>query len=211
MRTKWLVGVVLAMFFASVTSPAVAAQGDRIVRTKALNGLPIVSGVCRLLGCTVLLSLDTPPASTEPSSLFLVRGLVDSVLTLVLSLLGLAAVEPDLPAGVKQDPTWSSSQSSAAVLDGLWNRVPVSYYGTTAWEGYLQQPANDIVRLRDTHCGLRQTGAGIVAVIATTTTVVIAANYMPVWTAKGLAILVSFAVNFSITHFVLFRPRREGV
>jgi len=167
MRTKWLVGVVLAMFFASVTSPAVAAQGDRIVRTKALNGLPIVSGVCRLLGCTVLLSLDTPPESTEPSSLFLVRGLVDSVLTLVLSLLGLAAVEPDLPAGVKQDPSWSSSQSSAAVLDGLWNRVPVSYYGTTAWEGYLQQPANDIVRLRDTHCGLRQTGAGIVAVIDT--------------------------------------------
>src|SRR6267378_4395042 len=53
--------------------------------------------------------------------------------------------------------------------------------------------------------------AWFVAVAATTTTVVIAANYMPVWTAKGLAILVSFAVNFTITHFVLFRPRREGV
>jgi putative flippase GtrA len=53
--------------------------------------------------------------------------------------------------------------------------------------------------------------SGTVAVIATTITVVFAANYMPVWGAKALAILVSFAVNFSLTHFVLFRPRREGV
>lgn len=52
-------------------------------------------------------------------------------------------------------------------------------------------------------------GSGIVAVIATTTTVVIAAQFMPVWAAKGLAILVSFAVNFSITHFVVFRPKAE--
>jgi subtilisin family serine protease len=59
------------------------------------------------------------------------------------------------------------NQASAAVLDELWNRTPVSYYGTTAWEGYLRQPANDIVRLRETHCGLGQTGAGIVAVIDT--------------------------------------------
>jgi putative flippase GtrA len=52
-------------------------------------------------------------------------------------------------------------------------------------------------------------GSGIVAVIATTTTVVIAAQFMPVWAAKGLAILVSFVVNFSITHFVVFRPKAE--
>jgi hypothetical protein len=48
-------------------------------------------------------------------------------------------------------------------------------------------------------------------VIATTATVVFAARFMPVWSAKLLAILVSFAVNFSITHFVVFRPKREGV
>ena len=50
-------------------------------------------------------------------------------------------------------------------------------------------------------------GSGLVAVIATTTTVVLAANYLPVWAAKGVAILVSFVVNFSITHFVVFRAR----
>jgi putative flippase GtrA len=50
-------------------------------------------------------------------------------------------------------------------------------------------------------------GSGLVAVTATTLTVVAAANVMPVWAAKALAILVSFAVNFSITHFVVFRTK----
>ena len=52
-------------------------------------------------------------------------------------------------------------------------------------------------------------GSGLAAVIATTITVVIAANFLPVWAAKGVAILVSFAVNFSITHFVVFRRKPE--
>ena len=51
--------------------------------------------------------------------------------------------------------------------------------------------------------------SGIVAVTASTTAVVIAAKFMPVWAAKGIAILVSFAVNFSITHFVVFRTKGE--
>jgi len=33
---------------------------------------------------------------------------------------------------------------------------------------------------------------------------------MPVWAAKAIAILVSFAVNFSITHFVVFRTKSES-
>jgi len=54
-------------------------------------------------------------------------------------------------------------------------------------------------------------GSGLVAVTASTITVVIAAQFMPVWAAKAIAILVSFAVNFSITHFVVFRTKSEGV
>src|ERR1043165_2250352 len=53
-------------------------------------------------------------------------------------------------------------------------------------------------------------GSGVVAVIATTITVVVAAKFMPVWAAKGIAILVSFVVNFSITHFVVFRPKERA-
>jgi putative flippase GtrA len=53
-------------------------------------------------------------------------------------------------------------------------------------------------------------GSGLVAVTATTLTVVAAAQFVPVWTAKALAILVSFAVNFSITHFVVFRGKPDA-
>jgi len=51
--------------------------------------------------------------------------------------------------------------------------------------------------------------SGVVAVIATTATVVFAAKLMPVWAAKAIAIGVSFVVNFTITHFVVFRPKGE--
>jgi len=69
-------------------------------------------------------------------------------------------------------------------------------------------------------------GSGLVAVTASTIAVELAARFLPVLLprldemklgtitasiaiAKMIAILVSFAVNFSITHFVVFRPR-EG-
>jgi putative flippase GtrA len=52
-------------------------------------------------------------------------------------------------------------------------------------------------------------GSGLVAVTASTVTIVIAATFMPVWAAKAIAILVSFVVNFTITHFVVFRPKGE--
>ena len=49
--------------------------------------------------------------------------------------------------------------------------------------------------------------SGIAGVIANTVTVVIAVQFMPVWAAKLIAILVGFVVNFSLSHFVVFRPR----
>jgi putative flippase GtrA len=50
--------------------------------------------------------------------------------------------------------------------------------------------------------------SGILGVIANTTALVIAAQVMPVLPAKGCAILTAFAVNFSMSHFVVFRTRR---
>jgi putative flippase GtrA len=55
----------------------------------------------------------------------------------------------------------------------------------------------------------RFVAAGIAGVIANTTVLVLAAIVMPVWAAKGLAILASFLVNFSLSHFVVFRARPE--
>jgi hypothetical protein len=160
----------VAAFCASLAPPAAAADGDKIVRTKSgLDGWSVINSLCILRGCTVLGALDTLPGQTQPSSLFLVRGLVDTVVSLLLSTLGLQSIEPDRSVTLAQDlsSSWTSAQASAAVVDELWDRTPMTYYGTTAWESYLRQPASDIVRLRDTHCGLRQTGAGVVAVIDT--------------------------------------------
>lgn len=50
--------------------------------------------------------------------------------------------------------------------------------------------------------------SGVLGVIANTATLVLAAQVLPVWAAKGCAILVSFVVNFSMSHFVVFRPKR---
>lgn len=52
--------------------------------------------------------------------------------------------------------------------------------------------------------------SGVLGVIANTLTLVFVAQYFPVWFAKACAILVSFVVNFSMAHFVVFSRRRSG-
>jgi putative flippase GtrA len=52
--------------------------------------------------------------------------------------------------------------------------------------------------------------SGIAGMIANTATLVIMAQFLPVWAAKGCAILVSFLVNFSLSHFVVFRKRERS-
>ncbi|HML08894.1 MAG TPA: GtrA family protein [Xanthobacteraceae bacterium] len=51
--------------------------------------------------------------------------------------------------------------------------------------------------------------SGIVGWLANTATLLVAAEILllPVWLAKGLAVLASFVVNFSLSHFVVFRVR----
>jgi len=48
-------------------------------------------------------------------------------------------------------------------------------------------------------------------VIANTTTLVVASYWIPVLAAKLLAIAASFAVNFSLSHFVVFRTRQPRI
>jgi len=55
--------------------------------------------------------------------------------------------------------------------------------------------------------------SGIAGVITTTTIMVVASTWlgMPVLGAKLLAIAASFVVNFSLSHFVVFRTRERRV
>jgi putative flippase GtrA len=50
----------------------------------------------------------------------------------------------------------------------------------------------------------------IAGLVANTATVVAASFFMPVWAAKVLAIGASFLVNFSLSHFIVFRKRQES-
>lgn len=49
--------------------------------------------------------------------------------------------------------------------------------------------------------------SGVIGMTAATATLVILAGYMPVLAAKFFAIFVTFAANFSMSHFVVFRKR----
>lgn len=51
--------------------------------------------------------------------------------------------------------------------------------------------------------------SGIAGVTANTATVIIAVNFVPLWIGKLLAIFVGFVVNFSLSNFVVFRPRNR--
>jgi hypothetical protein len=169
MRGRGVVWVVLVVFCLSAAAPVSAAEGDKIVRTRpGLLGIDVIGTVCGLLGmtCQVLLAIDVPPGgNTDDANLFLVRGLLTEVVTPLLALLGLVAIERDLPVSALQD--WDGNQASAAVLNALNSREPMDYHGTTVWEGYLRQTAAGIFGLRYAHCEAGLTGAGTVAVIDT--------------------------------------------
>ncbi len=54
--------------------------------------------------------------------------------------------------------------------------------------------------------------SGVAGWLANTATLLVAAEVLllPVWLAKIVAILASFVVNFSLSHFVVFRVRKDA-
>src|SRR3989442_7570769 len=57
--------------------------------------------------------------------------------------------------------------SGATPPPGLYDKSPVSYFGATVWNGYVSQPAAQIINLPLTQSTFSVTGSGIVAVIYT--------------------------------------------
>lgn len=62
-----------------------------------------------------------------------------------------------------------------------------------------------ILRWRD-YAGF--SGSGVAGMISSTATLFALSYVVPILLAKIVSILVSFAVNFSLSHFVVFRVRR---
>src|SRR6185436_11093717 len=54
---------------------------------------------------------------------------------------------------------------------------------------------------------LKFVASGILGVLSATTTLVALSYFVGVFVAKLVSILVGFAANFSMSHFVVFRPK----
>ena len=144
-RLAWLLTLVFAIGLVSPPAPAQLlslnlggsySSTRLIVRdTLGLSGLNLT---CLLLGCQVKQGIGDPTGQlfviTTPS-------LVNPVLFIAKLLLqpGISAIEIDQPVG-----TQASSTGTAPSY--LSDRTAVSYYGATVWEGYVTQPAVQLIR-----------------------------------------------------------------
>lgn len=154
MRHKMLFRLLLisAMWTASVQ-----ARGRIIVRVG--GGLPVVQVACAIAGCTVAENIDGAPAAvylvTTPDS-----ANPNSVLAALLNISGVLNAEIDTLAHVES--------SGTPIPPALSDTAPITYYGAQVINGYVHQPATQIVRLPDMQTGFpSDTGARIVAVIDT--------------------------------------------
>jgi putative flippase GtrA len=84
----------------------------------------------------------------------------------------------------------------------------VAVSGSYVMNSFITFAAESGRQLRWRHYG-KFVASGILGVIANTTVLVVAAQIMPVLPAKGCSILAAFAVNFCMSHFVVFRPQRQ--
>lgn len=156
-RTTILLALIVLMLASS--RPA-AAQNRFIVQTT--GGLGSVLNLCNLLGCQVQGSLDGQIGKTYlvTSSGNIIANLVNGLVNVVESLLGIVSIEADHLLPLPQPGLQS-------IPYGLNDTSPVNYYGVVVWHGYAAQPAAQIIRLQDAQNGFRIGGTGIVALIDT--------------------------------------------
>ena len=140
-----------------------AARAELRWIVRATGGANAVQNLCRLLGCGFTLGLGDPD-----SQLFLIgtSGLPPlSALSSLLGLTGIVGVELDLPLRIV--PLGGPGSKPLQPPAGLLNRKPVSFFGSTVWEGYANQPAADVIRVRDAQSAFHVQGSGIVAIVDT--------------------------------------------
>ncbi len=141
------------------------AQGPQlgvIVRTNL--GLAGLRAICLSNSCTVVANLDG-----KVGLVFLVtpaQGLLPSVLAQALEVVpGIIDAEPDQVLTIP--PNQTNQAAASTPPQGLWDTTPVNYYGNTVTDGYLNQPAAQIIRVAQSHSVFNVSGSGIVADIDT--------------------------------------------
>ncbi len=154
----WLVGVLMVLLCAT------PARADNQIIVRTTLGLQKLQQICLLNSCTVVttaldgtlgqvfvLTTTLDPTVLIPILLAL-PGIVDAEVDQLLNLVGGLNVVTTAPAG-------------------LTDTSPVTYFGTTVWNGYANQPAASVVNLPAAQSSLTSTGrhpgSGIVADIDT--------------------------------------------
>jgi subtilisin family serine protease len=156
MRSRGLVVTILLL--GVIVIPGARAQQSRLIVRDTL-GLTHLTALCPLLGCNVLRGLGDPL-----HQVFVVAPAVPIDLGSLLNLLphqsGILDVEVDQSLSLETPPL-------SFIPGALQDNVPVDYYATPAWNGYIDQAANSIVRTAETQRQYHVSGAGVVAVIDT--------------------------------------------
>ncbi len=121
-------------------------------------GSTVIQRICEALGCTVAETLDgsldnvflvTTPDAVNPARF----------LALLLTQTGVVDAEIDVLA--------QTAANTYAIPLGLSNTKRVEYFGQSLPDGYVNQPATKIIRLKYTQTSFNVKGTGIVAVIDT--------------------------------------------
>lgn len=157
-KTWWRAAVrsrlVRVFLLASLLGAAPAGAAERLIVRVGAGVL--LQPLCALLGCTVQYGLGDPLGQ-----LFLVTTDINLLPNLLLTIPGILDVEVDVQGrimdAVNQGPV------PAALLDS----TPVNYYGATVRQGYVSQPAAQIVELANAQTTFGVAGSGTVAIIDT--------------------------------------------
>lgn len=143
------------LLLASLIVPAGHAQSRVIVRDSL--GLTGLQTTCLLLGCQVQWGLGDPNGQV-----FLVTIPSTSNVGFFLNSLALQTGIVDAEIDLKLHTGQSGSVPAA-----LTDQTPINYHGQTVPDGYVNQPATQLIRMLDTQQNWQITGAGIVAIIDT--------------------------------------------
>src|SRR5438270_10720842 len=157
MKLRWLwVPLLICGFYAS---PATADNRVIVRTTLGLQGLQAFCSALPLLqNCTVVEGLDG-----TLNQLFLVTTPLD-----VTTFLNLLSVTPGIvDAEADQLLSLNSLNHVTTPPPGLSDTTPVNYYVSSVWDGYVNQPAAQIVRVSQAQSTFHVTGTGIVADIDT--------------------------------------------
>jgi subtilisin family serine protease len=134
--------------------------GNRyIVHTSGgLLNLPLL---CNLGLCTTIQSLDG-----AGNQVFLLAGSSSQNPNIVLDILralpGVVNAELDQVVSIA-----TGSATATTPPPSLVDTTPVQYYGSTAWDGYVNQPAAQLIGVSDAFNDFNLTGTGVIADIDT--------------------------------------------